>query len=50
MKRTNLFLKVVIEHDPEEKPEKLGAELCRMLMRTYGVRIAELSNYSTREE
>ena len=27
--RTNLFIKVVVEHDPKEPPEKLGAELCR---------------------
>ena len=50
MKRTNLFLKVEIEHDKDDKPEILGAELCRLLMRTYGVRIAELSNFSTRDE
>jgi hypothetical protein len=50
MSRTNLFLKVEIEHDPDEKPERIGDELCRRLMRIYGVRLAELSNFTTVEE
>jgi hypothetical protein len=49
MSRTNLFFKVEIEHDPEEKPEKIGDEIRRQLMKFYGVRDAELSNYSTVE-
>lgn len=44
--RTNLFLKVVIEHDNHEKPEKLAAELCRQLEKNYVVRSAELSGHS----
>jgi hypothetical protein len=48
--RTNLFIKVVVEHDPKEKPEKLGAELCRQLEKNYVVRRAELSNYAPTEE
>jgi hypothetical protein len=48
--RTNLFLKVVVEHDPKEKPEKLGTELCRQLERSYVVRSAELSNFSAVED
>jgi hypothetical protein len=44
--RTNLFLKVVVEHDDNEMPEKLGAELCRQLERNYIVREAELANFS----
>lgn len=48
--RTNLFIKVIVEHDQDEKPEKLGAELCRQLERTYVVRSAELANYSPVEE
>jgi len=50
MSRTSLFLKVEVEHDSEEKPEKIGDELCRQLMRQYGVRSAELSNFTTMEE
>jgi len=49
MARTNLFLKIEIEHDDDESPERLGAELCRQLMKFYGVLSAELSSF-TREE
>jgi hypothetical protein len=47
MARTDLFLKVVIDHDDREKPEKLAEELCRRLRKIYGVRSAELSNLLT---
>ena len=50
MKRTNLFLKVEMEHGKEEEPERLGEELCRMLRKLYGVRDAELTNFTTAEE
>jgi hypothetical protein len=50
MSRTNLFLKVEIEHDEEDRPERLGDELCRQLLKLYGVRTAELSSYSVVEE
>ncbi len=46
MKRTHLFIKVEIEHDSEERPERLGADLCRQLMKFYGVREAELTSYT----
>jgi hypothetical protein len=48
--RTSLFLKVMVEHDEKETPEKLGAELCRQLERNYVVREAELSSFSPVEE
>ena len=48
--RTNLFIKVVVEHEAKELPEKLGTELCRQLERNYIVREAELSNYSKVED
>jgi len=47
MSRTNLFFKVEIEHDPEETPEKIAEQIRRQVMRVYGVRDAELSNYTT---
>ncbi len=50
MSRSNLFLKVEVEHDDEETPERLGEELCRQLMKFYGVRTAELSSYTVLEE
>jgi hypothetical protein len=48
--RTNLFIKVMVEHDEKEPPEKLGAELCRQLERNYIVRDAELSSYAPVED
>lgn len=48
--RTNLFIKVVVEHDPREKPEKLGAEICRTIEKSYIVRTAELASYSPVDE
>ena len=50
MKRTNLFFKVDIEHDDDESPEKLGAEICRQLSKIYGVRDAELSSFTQVED
>lgn len=47
---TNLFIKVEIEHDDEEAPERLGAEICRQVMKVYGVRSAEVSNFTVAEE
>ena len=45
MARTYLHLKVVIDIDPKENPEKLAAEICRQIRKIYGVREAELTNY-----
>jgi hypothetical protein len=50
MNRTNLFIKVEVEHNKDEKPERLGEELCRMLRKLYGVRDAELTNFTRSEE
>ena len=50
MARTDLFLKVVIDHDEHESPEKLATEICRQVQKVYGVRSAEMSNYVTRRE
>ncbi len=50
MSRTNLFFKVEVEHDDDEKPEKLAELICRQLVKIYGVRSAELSSYARLEE
>jgi len=50
MTRTNLFFKVEVEHDPDEKPERRAEEICRMLRKLYGVRDAELTNFTKVEE
>jgi hypothetical protein len=48
--RTNLFIKVVVEHEEKELPEKLAAELCRQLERSYIVREAELASFAKAED
>ena len=48
MPRTDLYIKVVIDHDHEDQPERLAAEVCRQIEKVYGVRTAELTNYLTR--
>jgi hypothetical protein len=50
MSRSNLFFKVEVEHDPDEQPEKIADEICRNIRRLYGVRIAELTNFTITEE
>ncbi len=50
MSVTNLFFKVVMKHDPDESPERLAGEIRRQLLRSYGVREVELSNFTTMEE
>lgn len=50
MPRTDLYLKVELEHGDDEKPEKLAAEICRQLRKMYGVRSAEVSSTVARQE
>ena len=48
--RTHLFIKVEIEHDPQDQPELLGAEICRQILKVYGVRVAELASFTPVED
>jgi hypothetical protein len=50
MNRTNLFFKVVVEHDAEDQPERLGREICKQVMKVYGVRSAELDSFTRVDE
>jgi len=47
MARTDLHIKVVVDHDEEERIEKLAAEICRAIERVYGVQSATVSNMVT---
>jgi hypothetical protein len=49
MPRTDLYLKVEIDLDEREQPERLAAEICRQIRKVYGVRSAEISNIIERE-
>ncbi len=50
MSRTTLFFKVELEHEPDERPERIGEEIRRRLLKFYGVRDVELSNIAVVEE
>jgi acetolactate synthase regulatory subunit len=49
MRRVNLYIKVEIELEEDEKAERVAAELCRQLEKLYPVRSAELSSITARE-
>jgi hypothetical protein len=50
MDRTNLFFKVVVEHEKEDQAERLGREICQKLLKVYGVRSAEMTSFTPVEE
>ena len=50
MSRTDLFFKVEVEHDPDENPERIGDEIRRHVLKLYGVREVELSNFTTQPD
>jgi hypothetical protein len=50
MSRTSFFFKVEVEHDDDEKPERIGDEICSRLIKLYGVCEVELSSFTTAEE
>ena len=49
MPRTDLYLKVEIDLDEKEQPERLASEICRQIRKVYGVRSAEVSNIIEKE-
>ncbi len=49
MRRVDLHIKVELEVDEDEKPERLAAEICRLIRRVYGVRSADVSSIMDKE-
>ena len=49
MPRSDLYLKVELELDERESPERLAAEICRVIRKVYGVRQAQVSNIIERD-
>jgi hypothetical protein len=45
MPRTDLYLKVQVDHDAIERPERLADEICRRILKIHGVRSAEMTNW-----
>ena len=44
MQRTDVFLKIELRLDNSDDPKKVAQELCKQLMKSYGVRSVEISN------
>jgi hypothetical protein len=42
--RVNLFIKVEVDYESKEPPEKLAEHIVRQIQKVYGVRKAELSH------
>jgi hypothetical protein len=44
MRRSDIYVKVELVTDDKENPERLAAEICRVIRKVYGVRNAEVSS------
>ena len=49
MARTDVYLKVELVLDDKENPERVAAEICRLIARVYGVRRAEVQSIVEKE-
>jgi hypothetical protein len=49
MVRTDVYIKVELLLDEKEPPERVAAEICRMVRKLHGVRVAEVSNIVEKE-
>jgi hypothetical protein len=50
MNRTSLFFKVELDLAPDEQPQRIADEICRRVLKFYGVRKVELTNYTKLED
>jgi hypothetical protein len=49
MQRVDLYIKVQVEVDEDEKTERVAREICRQIEKIYVVRSAELSSAVARD-
>ena len=49
MARMDLYVKVELDLDEKEKPERLAEHVCRVIRKVYGVRSAEVSSIVDRD-
>jgi hypothetical protein len=49
MKRLDLYVKVTVDVEEEESPERVAGEICRQIEKMYVVRSAELSSIVQRD-
>lgn len=47
MQRIHLYLKVTIEAGDDERTDRMGSEISRMVKRVYGVRDVEVTNQTS---
>ena len=50
MARTDLYFKVELDHNEEERLERVVAEIDRRIRKVYGVRSVEFTNAVSRSE
>jgi hypothetical protein len=50
MPRTDIYIKVEVDHDKEETADAIGSELVRQLKKLYVVRRAEVTNHVRKSE
>jgi hypothetical protein len=50
MPRASVYLKVEVDLDEKEQPERLASEICRQIRKVYGVRSAEISSIVEKEK
>jgi len=50
MRRTDVYLKVELDLEDDEKPERLANEISRAVRKVYGVRSVEVSSVMEREK
>jgi hypothetical protein len=43
MRRADVYLKLELDVEEDDTPEKVAAEICRIIRKVYGVRTAEVS-------
>ncbi|MDQ6675922.1 MAG: hypothetical protein M3Z09_01340 [Acidobacteriota bacterium] len=48
--RTNLYIKVQLDHEKDDDPVRIAAEICRQIRKIYSVRLAEVSSLSGEDE
>ena len=49
VQRVDVFIKVEVELDEDEKPERVATEICRQVEKIYVVRRVELSSIIARD-
>jgi hypothetical protein len=49
MARTYIYIKVEIDLDDKEKPDRIANEICQKVSKVYGVRTAEVTSMVERE-